>query len=75
MSQGQPNSIPGQPLTAAHYDALISAERTYHDLLPEIDKAMECGVPCDDVKRDAHRGYARVRKFLASYFPNGRPES
>lgn len=65
---------PKQPLTAAHYDSLAQAERLYHDLLPEFDKALECGVECQAQKRQAADAYARVRKFMATYFPHGRPD-
>lgn len=64
-----------QPLSAAQYDSLAQAERMYHDLLPEFDKALECGVECQALKRQAQDAYARVRKFMSIYFPHGRPET
>ncbi|HET6917658.1 MAG TPA: hypothetical protein VFH56_16345 [Acidimicrobiales bacterium] len=66
----------GKPqLTAAQYDSLAQAERIYHDLLPEFDKAAECGVECEREKRQAQDAYNRVRKFMATYFPHGRPDA
>lgn len=62
-----------QPLTAKHYDSLIEAERRYHDLLPQFDKAEGCGIMCDQMRRSATAQYNRVRQFIATYFPNGRP--
>lgn len=61
-------------LTAAHFDLIENAERTLHDLLPELDKAQGCDVPgCDEMRARAKAYLAKLGKFKATYFPSGRP--
>jgi len=73
LNLGQVESASPPPLNAAHYDALINAQRSYHDLLAELDKADQCGVACQHVRSAAVSHNARIQKLLGTYFPNGRP--
>lgn len=65
------NSPP--PLNANHYDSLIAAQRAYHDLLGELDKAEGCGIACQHVRNAATSHNARIQRLLGTYFPQGRP--
>jgi hypothetical protein len=81
MSNGEPYgqaAPPGlhhvNPLTAAHYDQIMAAERTIHDLLPQLDKAQSCNVPgCDQIRENLRRWQSQLSNIKQTYFPNGRP--
>jgi hypothetical protein len=81
MSNGQhalarPSALSptGGPLTASHYDQILAAERTIHDLLPQIDKAETCNVPgCAQLRENLRHWASQLSNLKQSYFPNGRP--
>jgi len=61
------------PLNADHYDKLVAAQRQYHDLLPEMDRAEKCGVDCQHQRAMAKKHFDAISNLLAEYFPQGRP--
>lgn len=46
---------PGKnPLSKSDYQNVLQRQRELHDLLPLIDSAEKCGLPCDEF-REVHR--------------------
>lgn len=73
MTSSDP-SVKQPLLTPAHFDVIEGAERKLHDLLPELDKAQSCDVPgCEEMRARARQLLAKLGKFKATYFPQGRP--
>jgi hypothetical protein len=53
-----------------HYDLIVQARDALARLLPEIDRAEQCGVDCGDIKAGRQYLADRAEKFLNAYFPN-----
>lgn len=53
----------------ADYAELLQAERDLHDLLPEIDKAEECGIDCQARRADREAALERISAMKKNYKP------
>lgn len=60
------------PFTKRDYDKLKMAERTIHDLLPNLDKAEACGVDCEQL-RSYVTGFSQVLQAIERNFMTPAP--
>lgn len=60
---------PRVKLSLEAYQGLLTAERNLTDLIPEFDKAEDCGIECQYL-RDATKDYLeRIAKMKLHYKP------
>lgn len=56
-------------LSREAYQELLNAERRLHDMLPEYDKAEECGIECQYLREGTADILARIAKMKTHYQP------
>lgn len=49
--------------------SILNAERTLHDLLPELDKSEECGVDCQAYRSAVKEMQGRIEAMKRNFFP------
>ncbi len=54
------------------FAGLLQAERDLHDLLPEIDKAEECGIECQEFRRVHGEVMENITKLKQNFGPNSK---
>ena len=73
--QGGHNYGSENPLNRQQYDTLVDAERRGHDLLPQMDKAQNCGVNCQILREQLKQSLEQISRIKSQYFPHGPPAS
>lgn len=56
-------------LSPESFNNLLQAERNLHDMLPEFDKAEECGIECQYLREGARDILERMAKMKQYYKP------
>jgi bacterioferritin-associated ferredoxin len=56
-------------LSRERYTELLAAERTFHDLLPDIDKLEQCGEDCQAMRQVVQEEMARIAKVKQFFAP------
>lgn len=59
-------------LTNEQHASLIKAERDLHDVLPDMDKAEECGIDCQEFRRLHGEAMERIEALKRNFGPNSR---
>ena len=57
-------------LSKENYAGLLQSERLLHDILPEMDKAEECGIECQEFRRVHAEAMQRIEAMKRNYGPN-----
>lgn len=58
----QPFKLPAEAI-----NALREADRELHDILPELDKADQCGIECREYRRVVQEQREQISKLLQNY--------
>ena len=51
---------------------LTTAERDLHDILPEMDKAEECGIDCQEFRRMHGEAMSSIEALKRNFGPNSK---
>ena len=53
--------------TKRDFDAVQEAKRTIHDLLPQLDKAENCGIECAEIRQVAEAFRTRLEAIEKNF--------
>lgn len=59
-------------LPGMEYAKLLETERELHDILPEMDKAEECGIECQEYRRLHREAMERIEKIKINFGPDSK---
>ena len=59
-------------LTQEQVIALQTAQRELHDIIPEIDKAEQCGIDCQLYRQLQQEATDRISKMIEHFGPSAR---
>jgi len=72
MAKLKTKSPSDNPLSRQDYHRILEAQRNLHDILPIIDSAENCGLPCDEF-REVHRFLSEKFNAIIKEFFNPPP--
>lgn len=64
------NSSASKYLNNSHLALLQQSQRQLADLIPEMDRAEQCGIDCTDFRNGHTFIQDKVATYLATYFPD-----
>lgn len=63
--------MPKSPLQQSQMDAVASAQRILHDLVPLIANLEQCGTDCSGFKDKVQEYYDTLQEIVKRFGPNG----